>query len=365
MHFLQEKFSDYYSQRELSVSELHRREFGFGIHKKIDFRHRAFANASEFNLFLRKEAPLYASHSTAVYEFPDARPMERKIYLGSDLVFDLDVPSKDFAHEHNPVFCVLCLEKVKKDAVRVRDFLREDFGFKEFNVNYSGSKGFHFHLRSEHVRSLSQDARRQLVEYLSGPETLLSQFGKDGENEFLGPSAQSFGWGKKFYEFAYGFIESAGVEEFKAKGLRGKNADDFFKRKQLILGLIGKGKWLGPQKFWDALYAEFKPERAVSVDAHVTLDLARLIRVPGTLHGDTGFEAIVINPDRLASFEAGEAVVFKSERTINVLPHENISLAFPEKISLEKGIQGEVPLASGVLLLCKQKASLVLPEKNW
>ncbi|MEM4254823.1 MAG: DNA primase small subunit domain-containing protein [Candidatus Norongarragalinales archaeon] len=365
--FVQEKFSAFYSNRDLAVPDVHKREFGFGTHKKIDFRHKAFRTSAELNAYIRQNAPLFASYSTALYEFPDARPMERKVFMGSDLVFDIDAPTHSFAHEHNEIFCVECFGRVKKDSVRIMDYLRDDFGFKGVSLNYSGNKGFHFHLRSDEIRSLSQDSRRQLTEYLTGPESLFiagEEKGKD--TELRGPSEKSFGWGKKFFDHAFAFVEGASLGELKEKGLRGRGAEEFFLKKKTVLELMRKGKWaFAPKKFWDALYAEFKGENGVGVDAHVTLDLARLIRIPGSLHGETALCARVVDAERLPEFSLRECVVFSSEKTINILPQIDIALDFPERLFLKKNEPCEVSLASGLFLLCKGKATLLLREKTW
>ena len=149
--FVQEKFSVFYANHDLSVPDVHRREFGFGLHKKIDFRHKAFRTNAELNAYFRQNAPLFASYSTALYEFPDARPMEKKVFMGSDLVFDIDKPTRDFPHEHNEIFCVECFAKVKKDSMKIVDYLQDDFGFKGVAVNFSGNKDNFIFLKHSRV----------------------------------------------------------------------------------------------------------------------------------------------------------------------------------------------------------------------
>jgi len=257
---------------------------------------------------------------------------------------------------------------VKKDSMKIVDYLQDDFGFKGVAVNFSGNKGFHFHLRSQEIRGLSQDSRRQLTEYLTGPESIFIAGEEKGrDTDLRGPSEKTRGWGKKFFDYAFAFIELASVGELKEKGLRGRNAEEFFLRKKGVLELMREGKWrFAPKKFWDAIYAEFKNENGVGVDAHVTLDLARLIRIPGSLHGETGLAARVVEPDRLPEFALRDAVVFSAgEKTINVLPQIDIALDFPERLFLKKNEPCEVSLASGLFLMCKGKATLLLREKNW
>ena len=373
LDFVQRKFRDFYSAHSVSVTSVHKREFGFGFRKKIDFRHKSFASDAELNSFFKSDAPLYASYSTAYYDFPAARPMEKKIFRGSDLVFDIDLPFEGNAHVgHNPVLCLVCFSGVKRDALKLFSILTADFGFseKEISMNFSGGKGFHFHLNSESVLQLKQDARRQLTDYLAGPEFPLDSEGKrEEEKSFRGPSRNALGWGEKFFQFAFDFIERSSAEELRLKGFHlRKSAEEFFARKKDVLSLLEEGKWrFAPKTFWEALYQDFKRENAVGVDAMVTLDLARIIRIPNSLHGDTGFVAKKLSAESLKKFEVFDAMVFSNDQsqTVSVAPNASLSFDFAGKtISLKENEPIEVSVALGVLLLCKQKATLLLEEKK-
>ena len=345
----------YYNRASIDVPDLFKREFGFGFNHKIDYRHQAFGNANALNAFFREEAPLYASVSTAHYAFPAARPMEKKGFQGSDLVFDIDKPSSDFEHGHNPIFCTECFEHVKKDALRLKGILQVEFGLEGFSANYSGNKGFHFHLRDENLRALTQDSRRQLTEFLQGPETVFS----GDEKNLLGPGKKSGGWHRRFYAYACTLIENSSLEELKHAGLRGKNAEMIFEKKALVLALMREGKWrFATPLFWKKLYDKFRAENSVVVDAQVTLDLARLIRIPNSLHGDTGFIAKTIGLEQLASFKLEDALAFGREKTIKISAQTDIEIGFPERLSLKKGEQATATQAAGIMLLCKNKALL-------
>ena len=157
--FVKDLLRRYYVGRTVAVPALAQREFGFGFESKIDYRHKSFASENEFNEFLRREAPLYASYSTARYSLPAARPMNRKGSLGTDLVFDLDKTyGEEHPDSHNEVICGKCLGRSREDALRFyEEFLLSDFGFSkdDVSVNFSGNKGFHFHVRTEGVQKLS------------------------------------------------------------------------------------------------------------------------------------------------------------------------------------------------------------------
>ncbi len=160
------KFALYYEQHAPAPSYVSQREFGAGFEKKIDFRHKAFSKPDDLQVFLKTEAPLFVSYSVARYEFPAARPVEKKHALAADLVFDLDNTYLNEAHPHGGLVCAYCLERSKQDAVRLcEDFLFNDFGFSkpETFLAFSGAKGFHIHVQGDAVSQLSREARRQLV----------------------------------------------------------------------------------------------------------------------------------------------------------------------------------------------------------
>ncbi len=387
-NFLRKLFSGHYSGHLPLPSELASREFGFGVHKKIDFRHKAFASALEFQNYLVREAPLFVSHSIARYKFPGARPMPKKEPQGFDLVFDLDaVPD---GHEHNKILCPHCLEKTKADALRLlEDFLLSDFGFSrnEVMVNFSGSKGFHFHVETKAVLELSQASRSQITDYVSasGLDTskiFLTTYKKKSANSLnvdleslKGPSSAAHGWHKKiFQEFEQ---QVSGSEEelasfLKTAGYTSKEAARELDRKNEVLSkieipLANDGLYSGG---WDALthlkelsakiVEKHKVSQQVPTDKTVTYDLSRLIRLPGSLHGDTGMAAKTIS--NLGEFDAQkDAVAFSMKEKIPVIPEVNVrgsALLGGEEFEFFEKEEFEAPLALAVLLLCKNAAVL-------
>ncbi|MFH0922755.1 MAG: DNA primase small subunit domain-containing protein, partial [Candidatus Micrarchaeota archaeon] len=309
------------------------------------------------------EAPLYASYSTAHYELPDARPMPRKNLLGADLVFDIDAPSRKTEHVHNDLLCRICLDGVKSDALRLQEeFILGDFGFsqKDVQVNFSGQKGFHFHVRGESVQHLSANARKQLVAYLQGPadEKLLFE-----SKKFLrGPTSDAKGWGGKFHLQAKTFLASATLEDLKSKGLRGKTALSAFENRMLVLNKMRDGNWdavKGLHVLWETLLEETRLQHAVVIDAAVSFDISRLIRLPDSLHGSSGLTAKRVS--RLQEFNVDDAVAFSKEKTINVAADKSIEFELGgQMFELAEGKTTEVPLFAGLFLLCKKRAKLVL-----
>lgn len=356
--FLRKLFSEHYSKGKISVIKPERREFGFGgWEKKIEFRHIAVKDEAALRAKLVSEAPLYVSHSVGYYEYPDARPMVKKNWLSADLVFDLDAE----AHSCGKFTCDACLQKVKGEAQQlIEEFLLSDFGFSksEIAVNFSGSRGYHVHVVSDAVASLDRDARREIADYVTGTGLAFERlFWKDGK-KFFGPMPSQGGYGGKF---ARAFLKRLDNEEFALSISRKlKSADE----KAKLKGAIERGNWdnIGIANRERKLQEKFDIMRltlAGRIDANVTADSSKLIRMPDSLHGGSGFLAKKI--DDLEKFEPmKDAVAFgKGEmkvRTIEAVP----ALAVAGQAFGPFGANEvkELPMAAAIYLLCKKAAAL-------
>ena len=330
--FLRKKFKEYYFRNRIpSPPEVARREFGVGtLEDKIKFRHKSFQSARELEAYLRAEAPFYISYSSAYYEFPANTPMESKNWLGADLVFDLDVPMS-FADERK-------MEEVKGEALNLLDFLTNDFAFPRarIEVNFSGSKGYHIHVYDESVRKLSGDARREIVDYVTGTGLDIDYFMEDtpvpgdrtvdspskGKRDVLhkGPSGAEGGWGGKIYQGVCDFFRNATVDDFQSlPGVGEKKASELMEFASEHMRDLERREWSLLKKFgdktWRKILANIIEAKAVKMagdtDKMVTIDTSRPMRLPGTLHGGTGFSAAIVKD--LDSFNPlSDAVVFGS-----------------------------------------------------
>jgi hypothetical protein len=91
--FVRDIFAKYYEDHCKEIippSSLEKREFGFLLDKeKIMVRHKNFGTPHELQRFIVTNNPSDVYYSSAYYEFP-TEPMERKNWLGADLIFDID-----------------------------------------------------------------------------------------------------------------------------------------------------------------------------------------------------------------------------------------------------------------------------------
>jgi DNA primase small subunit len=169
--YLRKKFGDYYQASSLSLPyDFKRREWGFiffdELPEVVMRRHKAFSSEGEAVDYLRGMVPAHVYHSAAYYHFPGAPNMKEKHWYGADLIFDLDadhLPQKARSYAE-------MLANVKAETGKLLDFLLNDFGFSENNINiaFSGGRGYHIHVRDPKVLTLESTQRREIVDYLSG-----------------------------------------------------------------------------------------------------------------------------------------------------------------------------------------------------
>jgi len=358
--FLRKLFSEHYQRGRINVVSPEKREFGFGgWEKKIEFRHIGVLGEEQLRAKLVSEAPLYVSHSVGYYEFPDARPMTRKNWLGADLVFDLDAEG----HACGKFTCSQCMDGVKADALKlIEEFLLADFGFSknELSANFSGSRGYHVHVRSEAVRQLDRDARREVADYVTGTGLEFTRLFWTEGKKFLGPRASQGGFGGKF---ARAYISKLDDDSFALSIARKlKKPEERAKLKSAIengnwdnIGIANREKKL--QEKFDAM----KLTLAGRIDANVTADTSKLIRMADSIHGGSGFAAKSMGMNELSDFSPMKDAVVFGDAPMKVKITEAVPALCVKDYSfgpLAAGDSVEMPLCAAVYLLCKKAAVL-------
>jgi len=316
--YLKKKFKEYYFRNRVPApSEVERREFGVGtLDDKIKSRHKAFEGGRELTQYLKREAPFYISYSSAYYEYPATQPMSDKGWLGADLVFDLDVDMEYFDQER--------LDHVREETVNLVGFLTADFGFaeKDIEVNFSGGKGYHLHIKREDVRQLSGNERREIVDYVTGtglnlscflreeaaPGVIADKAGSYTKSAVVvkGPTGGEAGWGGRIYETVHGFLESSSQKDYmKIRGVGLKTAEKLIADREKNLKALERGSWDGLVDVTEGLLGRVISDASVELlgdtDKMVTIDTARLMRLPDTIHGGSGLLAARV--DKLGEYD--------------------------------------------------------------
>jgi len=326
--YLQGAFAKFYRENPELIQpppSMERREFGFQLFRgRVMVRHKRFKTPGELREFMARVGPSDAYRSAAYYERPDAE-MAEKGWLGADLAFDIDAdhietPCKE---EHDVWRCVKCgrvgrgpapercpkcgCEKFKVSTWPCEVCLKSA---KEELQYFSGHRGYHLMLEEETIRTLNQDERKEIADYLMavGIDPALHGFEVGGSGHIR---LDAPGWRGRIARGVYQVLLSD--EELRKAGVRGGALQRG--REALLRGLeegvvrlprgVGRGTW-------SRVALQGARMQSVRLDPVVTIDVHRLMRLEGSLHGKTGLRKVEVPISRLEVFDPlREAVAFR------------------------------------------------------
>lgn len=312
--FLIKKFLEYYRKTKIKMpKQFEQREFAFvPLEVFPDFsmhRHISFSSEEDFKKYVISNVPAHVYYSSAYYKNPERDKMEEKGWLGADLIFDIDsdhLPLKTNSVEK-------ALEVAKREVKKLLKVLRLDFGIKEVEVYFSGGRGYHVHVYEEDFLKLESAERREIVDYLTINTPTIIQ-------------------NKKILDSNVALRISTYLR--RRKNLEGKELLKALKNPEEVL-------------------KNFR----IYIDAPVTADVKRLIRMPETLHGKTGLK--VVKVEDLESFNPlRDSIVFGEDKMkLRVIKKAKITIG-GEEFNLNAGEVAEVPEFAGIYLLCRGLATL-------
>ena len=391
------------------VNSFEQREFGFiPWDKQIMIRHMSFRNPQNLTKYLIENGPKHVYSSGTLYLQPDNLDMNKKEYQGCDLIIDIDVdhfytPCKE---DHDQWYCKECgnigkgmpskcpkckslkfktinwicgecLDIAKKEIIKlIYDFLIPDFGIKENDIKiaFSGHRGYHLKVENEKIRKLSSVARREFVNYVTGENISFEVLGlREVGLNIYGLIKSNIGWCQKIVTKIEDILNNYSDIELEHLllrfGLKRNFVSSFLNSKEDFIETISKNRslWIIPNfgmTTWKTFLYGIVNEIGAEIDEPVTIDIHRLIRYPGSLHGATGFKVQEVGLNELEKFsplnesnQNLDPIVFKSK---NVQKIEIIEpFVPPTKISGEtygsfkNGDIIEVPNHIAVFLLCK------------
>lgn len=373
--YLRGRFGDYYRRSDISTPPAaNEREWGYvpwtDAPGETYVRHNSLLDMGELGDFLGRERPKHIYYSAGQYQNPSASAMSEKSWLGSDLVFDLDadhLPSSSPDDTYGEM-----LAKGKDALLRLLDFLEGDFAFDDLTVVFSGSRGYHVHVRDEEVQPLEGDGRREIVDYVRGigldPDDLIRTEMRNNVTARVLPT--DGGWGRRVHRRLMDFVDTVdeldeaaakerlqeldGVGEGRATTVYGAIQNN---RRAIENGNVEAGG-VGIRTLVDSLVSDVVEEQNAPIDEPVTTDVNRLIRLPGSLHGGSGLAVRRIPRDEVDAFDPLVDAVPETFRgheiTVEVTEGGPVEL-YGDTFTLAER-EHSIPEYLGVFMMCRGRA---------
>ncbi len=381
MAYLRGRFGDYYRSGAVEQPpDAHAREWGYVPWTKgpgeTYVRHNSLLDLGDLDDFLARERPRHVYFSAGRYDEPSEKTMDDKGWQSSDLIFDLDADHLP-GTSHDDSYADL-LSACKDALYRLLDFLRDDFAFEEMQTVFSGSRGYHVHVRDENVQQLESDARREIVDYVRGiglefdalvdEETVGGTVGRESpaNNRYLPTDS---GWGERIHgELLSVMSEVKEMDEDEAvaflqqyDGVGQKKAETAYRFAQNRFVEIAEGN-LSAHNVFENLAKQFAPavveNQNAQIDEPVSTDTNRLIRLPGSLHGGSGLAVTTIPPEELDAFDPLVDAIPETfqghDITVELTETQTVQLG-GDSFTLEEGVHS-VPEYAGVFLMARGRA---------
>jgi len=241
----------------------------------------------------------------------------------------------------------------------------KDFGFsdKEVSLFFSGHRGYHVHVENTAVENLDTMARKEIVDYVTGLGFEARLHGLDNESAKT-LAFKDIGWRGRIARGIYSFVLNASTEDHQNIGLKRNTTELLLKNRGTILKSIDESRPWGVMKgFGPETYRKLvdfsKKSQSARVDTVVTTDIHRLIRLPGTLHGKTGFKKAGFPVQSLDDFDPFKSAIAFKGGNVRVLVSDAPEFRLgAQEFGPFRNERVELPTAAAVLLICKKRAEV-------
>jgi len=285
------------------VDSIPKREFGFdhdGSGPKD--RYRAFGGKEDLEGFIKTRAPYAAYSSVCYYKNPSRREGDRdeKKRITAELVFDIDakdLPVKNCCPKGE--VCTTCLERAKQYAKTITGILEEDLGIGKIHYVYSG-RGYHIRIFDGEAMHFEDPERGYVLDYLCASEVLQ---GKSRIDWWLLPEK---GYTRIFRNSLLDVFQNASMDNLREiANIGATKAQRIIDSREAILEDI-RGWNVSPlkqpergeaiklctfpslkiisEKDWKNIITQVARWNASILDAKVTVDVKRILRLPSSLH---------------------------------------------------------------------------------
>ena len=260
-----------------------------------------------------------------------------------------------------------------------------DFGFNEdkLELYFSGGRGYHCHVKDPRVFQLGSSERREIVDYITGRdlrETLVFQEEVTSHRRYGNrnlpsgktlkmPTPDEPGWRGRISRGLLEIIDeilssSDPIEKLQEYGVGKSTAEKLLndlseeRIKRIKQGSLDQTKTIRRFFLNNVLRKTAVSFAAGETDEPVTCDIKRLIRLPYSLHGKTGFQVTRIKLDELRTFNPLVDSVILPEDPVKIIIHKPFTVKIKGEIfNLHEG-EENIPTYLAVFLIGRKIASI-------
>lgn len=373
LKYLKGRFKDYYRlSSQINIPNLEQRELGFITWDDKMVRHKSKRRIGNIKSYVSNSSFKHMYYSSAKYKKPSERDMKEKERIKTDLIFDLDADHLNRVDENN-ISHPEMLKEVKKDLKNLVEIIEYDFNYRDFEIYFSGGRGYHLHIRNYEKNDLTSEEREELVSYIQGSnlsfEDILRESNKYNLlSEDINEIKNYGGWGRKTIEKSIDKLEKIKNSNKSRQKAREINGIGEKKSKELVNNIneelellkLGLFRTNRVKKVVEEAFNDILKEKTANIDEPVTTDLNRLIRMPDSLHGKTGLKVTKVNKNNLDNFKPFREAIPQNFRNnkIKVKPKENIERILNKEINIEKEKVKELKEYDAIYLMLNDKVEL-------
>ncbi|OLS23216.1 MAG: DNA primase small subunit PriS [Candidatus Heimdallarchaeota archaeon LC_3] len=304
----------------IGIENFSKREWAFIDNRGRFDRNFSFSTPEVLLEFIRKNIPKSIYVGAVYSEGPNSqikKSIHQVDWIKRELIFDLDLTEYDdvrpCACRGKNELCDRCWELIKTASFWINDTLIEDFGIKKENIIwvFSGRRGVHAWIKEEGPALLDNVQRTSIIDYLtlfkgSGTEAKLISDPIDLPVN-LRVRVNTHIYIPFFRECSLQQLLKIGLSEERAVFIMEQRdrygIDHQFLTKYVFLDKFTKDKF-NIQNYPTRTHLE---ERIIlqwgpRIDAAVSKDIRRILRLPGSVHGDTGKRVRILDLDELEYF---------------------------------------------------------------
>lgn len=280
-----------------------KREFGFDhLGNGPNDRYKVFKGTDTLRRFLRYKTPFAAYISVAFYQ----NPRKRGGWEKAEYIFDIDAKDLPIRSCNCDGVCEICLAEALERVNIMLDTLKGDLGLKNIHLIYSG-RGFHIRILDPDMMEADSDLRAEVLKYVAGAEVPRAQYPN------IVPGAKPLNFEHFSIPIAYPAVFTNKVKynifhlrgDETIDGINNRLLKDIIKNREFLID----DKWglfkerIGPRRYKDMVNAMARVNLA-TIDAKVTIDLKRILRLPSSLHSKVSMKCVEVkNPETFDPFK--------------------------------------------------------------